>query len=127
MIPVAKGRPRLTTRGGYAHAYTPENTRRAEDTMKKELREMWREEPITEPVELVLTFHLPIPKSTSRKTAKRLDGAAHTKKPDLDNLVKLAVDSMIGIVIKDDAIIWWFQAEKRYSSLPSGIEIKITY
>jgi len=78
------------------------------------------------PVELILRFYMPIPKSLSKKKKELLVGTPHIKKIDIDNLVKSTMDSMIGIVYKDDSIVWKVLTEKFYSK-NSGIEILILY
>ncbi len=40
-----------------------------------------------------ITFVMPMPKSWSKKKAKRLDGQPHTQVPDIDNLLKALLDS----------------------------------
>ena len=50
VIPVAKGRPRLSTRGGYAHAYTPTKTRNAEDEFAMYVRQQYKGEPVAVPL-----------------------------------------------------------------------------
>jgi hypothetical protein len=49
----------------------------------------------------------------------------HNKKPDLDNLCKFILDTMNGLVFKDDSQICAMGAKKIYSSKP-GTLIKIT-
>jgi Holliday junction resolvase RusA-like endonuclease len=41
---------------------------------------------------LDVTFYVPAPKSLSKKERALLDGAPHTQKPDIDNLVKAFLD-----------------------------------
>lgn len=48
----------------------------------------------------------------------------HTKKPDLDNLIKAVKDSLTGIVYRDDGQICLETANKRYADVP-GIRIVI--
>jgi Holliday junction resolvase RusA-like endonuclease len=51
------------------------------------------------PVELVIVFHVPFPKSYSRKKRAELVGHYHDQKPDIDNLVKGFMD----VFKKDEA------------------------
>ena len=83
--PVPKGRARVTTRGGFARAYTPAKTREYEDVVKSAGKEaMNGREPLESPLKLFLLFFMPIPKSASKKAkAEMLSGMMkHTKKPD---------------------------------------------
>ena len=59
------------------------------------------------PVELVLTFLLPIPKSWSKKTREEARGRlVYTKrKNDLSNLIKAIEDALTGIFYEDDGQI----------------------
>lgn len=42
----------------------------------------------------------------------------HTKRPDLDNLIKFVKDCLNGVVYQDDSQVFSIQAEKRYSEDP---------
>ena len=110
--PVPKGRPRFY--GG--HAVTPEKTRRYE----KLIRDSWTHGLIdAEDVIVHMVFVMPIPKSYSKKKQAALVGASHTKKPDLDNLVKAVLDALNGKAFADDSVISSISASKEYGSEPS--------
>lgn len=70
--------------------------------------------PLTGKIKLIAIFFMPTPKSLPRKDR---DGW-HTRKPDLDNLVKLQLDSMNSIVFKDDSQVCAIIAMKGYSEIP---------
>ena len=78
-------------------------------------------------IEVTVKFYLPIPKQTSKKRTKLMDEGkiSHTKKPDLDNLVKLVLDAYNGVLYNDDSQIISLSLSKMYSITP-GIEINIT-
>ena len=67
-----------------------------------------------------------IPKSDSkRKREAKLDGTLRpTKKPDLDNLVKIIADSLNELAYYDDAQIVDVQCRKFYSDRPR-VEVRI--
>ena len=112
-VPIPKGRPRFY--GG--HAVTPEKTRKYE----KLIRDSW-EHGIVEGEYLVIAmaFTMPIPQSYSNKKKKELEGQPHTKKPDLDNLVKAVLDALNdGVAYTDDSKIWRIVARKEYGEEPS--------
>jgi len=71
-------------------------------------------------------FYMPIPKSMSKRD--RVDAnkgfLKHVKKPDVDNLIKLYLDVLSGIVIKDDNSVAIGSAIKVYSCKPR-VEIYI--
>ena len=105
--PVAQGRSRLSSRGGFARAYDPPKSRSwkafvadyAETAMKK----AGIEAPIDGPLLVKVRFAFPLPKSQYRKKAK--PASWHMKRPDLDNLYKGLIDGMEGIVYHRDAEI----------------------
>lgn len=72
------------------------------------------------PLELDVTFYMPIPQSSARK---RLDGSHCFFKPDLDNLIKFIADVGNGILYKDDACIALIKAKKVYDELPRTVFI----
>jgi Holliday junction resolvase RusA-like endonuclease len=116
--PVAKGRPRMTRRG---FAYTPSHTRKyeAHGRLAAQLAMNGRP-PIEGPVRLELLAELPIPISWSAKKRSRaiVGDVLPCSRPDLDNYVKSAQDSINEIVIRDDSQIVEVSARKRYSTTP---------
>lgn len=114
--PVPKARPRLTRKG---HAYTPKATRQYEAVVAEAARAaMDGLEPLTGPVQAVLHFNMPIPKSWSKKAKKEALGEYHVKRPDLDNLVKAVIDGCEGVVYDNDSKIVRITALKSYSDEP---------
>ena len=49
---------------------------------------------------------------------------ALVRKPDLDNIVKAAIDGIKGIILKDDTVVTKLSAEKRFGPEPMTV-IKI--
>ena len=84
------------------------------------------EQPLLGPVEMHLTFYLPIPMSTpSKAKIQMLNGVIlPTKKPDFDNLAYLVTNALKGIAYHDDAQVTDCTIRKRYSDRPRTI-IKI--
>ena len=79
-------------------------------------------EPLNIPVKVRVTFYMQIPKSLGEKRKRILDGTPHSKKPDLDNLIKtLDVLVSAGNVIKDDSLIAEIYAIKVYSLQPRTV------
>ena len=78
------------------------------------------------PVAVKITFKLPAPVLLVNKLSKGKIEAfpPHSKKPDLDNLIKFYLDCMNGIIFFDDAQVYSLYAEKVYA-LESGTEIII--
>lgn len=126
-VPVAKGRPRLTARAGFARAYTPEKTRRFETMVADQARcAVGPIDPYSGPVELEAHFSLPIPKSWSKrdKLAAMEGKLLPQSKPDIDNYLKALADGMNGIVYVDDCQIVGCRMTKRYGDDP-GITVTV--
>ncbi len=120
-VPVGKGRPRFARRGAFVSTYTPEKTAKYENLVKLFASQAMAGLPLMKrPVALLLTIHMPIPESWSKKRKdlahRGLIGA--TVKPDLDNIAKLAADAMNGIVYADDKQIVSATITKQYGTVP---------
>lgn len=119
--PVPKGRPKLTTIGGMARAYTPAKTRNYESLVRLAAEQaMSGAAPLDGALCVELVVHLPVPESWSQKKRQAaLSGAVvPSKKPDLDNVVKAVLDGMNSVAFVDDARIVDLVARKRYSETP---------
>lgn len=122
--PQAKGRPRFTVRGGFASAYTPAETRKYEAQVRRyAIMAMLGRVAGAGPVEVMLELRMPIPPSWSKK--KQIAAAAGqvraTKKPDLDNIAKGALDACNGICWVDDSQIVLLTVKKLYAADPCVI------
>ena len=60
---------------------------------------------------LDILFLIPMPTTWSKKKKEQMNGLPHKQKPDTDNLVKSVKDSLL----KDDSVVWWEKAEKRWA------------
>lgn len=58
--------------------------------------------PPTDPLHLIVSFHMPFPASYPKKKREALAGDYHTLKPDLSNLVKFYEDALNGLLWVDD-------------------------
>lgn len=73
-------------------------------------------EPMTSPVEIALVFHLPRPKSVTRKWP--------SVKPDLDKLIRSTFDGLTtGGLYTDDALVIAVSASKQYATDRIGCQI----
>ena len=114
--PVAKGRPRFTRQG---RTYTPKRTHDYESEVKAMAKAaMGSSEPLETPVSVFVHVTFPVPQSYSKKrTEACLNGfERHTKRPDLDNIVKSITDGMNEVVYKDDCQITSIHATKVYGT-----------
>jgi len=123
--PVAKARPRATRRG---FVYTPAHVRKYEAHGRLAAQfAMNGRPPLTVPVRADITVDLPVPASWS---AKRRDAALRgdirpTSRPDTDNYIKAALDTINAIVVADDSLVVDLVAIKRYAPVPA-LTIMIT-
>ena len=71
---------------------------------------------INGPVACRVTFYLPRPKGHYLKSGLREDAPTHRdKKPDVDKLLRAVLDSLSGVVWKDDSQVISLLGEKRYA------------
>jgi Holliday junction resolvase RusA-like endonuclease len=104
MDPVAKGRPR-STKGG--HMYTPTKTVQAEHRIQEQVGREWAKPPLEGPVSFTLVVYLVRPKNAKNKPYP-------LSRPDGDNYLKLAADSLNRVMWKDDSIIVNALVQKRF-------------
>ncbi len=116
--PVGKARPRVTRWG----AYTPQKTVDYENKIKAAYGGGFYEGYLQ--IDVVAYFK--VPKSVSRK--KRLQMLDReikpAKKPDIDNVLKIVLDSLNKVAYKDDAQVISASIAKYYSDNPR-LEIAI--
>jgi len=118
--PVPKGRPRFSTKGKFPVAYTPEKTKNYEsDVGMMAKAAMGASEPLEGALEAFIYVTFPVPASYSKKrTEACLSGQEkHTKKPDLDNVVKSVIDGMDKIVFENDSQFTSIHATKVYGEV----------
>lgn len=115
--PVGKQRPRFS-RG---RTYTPKKTVDYENLIaSKALSAMCPATPVETPVSIFIWINHAIPASYSKKRKEAcLNGLEFPKKPDLDNVAKLYLDAMNGIVYKDDVQVVKLRVSKRYDIVAS--------
>jgi Holliday junction resolvase RusA-like endonuclease len=118
--PVAKGRPRVSTRHGFVRNITPEKTR----TFERQVADYARLQlgprfvPWTGPVRLNVRFGMPVPASLSKRKRAAMVSTRHTKKPDASNLLKAVEDALNGILWADDGQIADLALVKSYTLEP---------
>lgn len=124
--PQGKGRAKVTTRGRYAHAYTPAKTVAYEDLIKTFFCNNNCQR-LNGVLDLTVKAFYKIPQSFSRK--KRNDALngnlTPQTKPDVDNILKVVCDALNGLAYEDDKQIVHQEIFKFYSDYPRlEIEIK---
>jgi Holliday junction resolvase RusA-like endonuclease len=115
--PVGKQRPRFS-RG---RTYTPKKTVDYESLIaSKALSSMCPAIPVETAVAIFIWINHAIPASYSKKRKEAcLNGLEFPKKPDIDNVAKLYLDAMNGIVYKDDVQVVKLRVSKRYDTIAS--------
>lgn len=132
--PQGKGRPRFMaykdqiTGKTYGKAHTPDKTVAYENLVRVEYERQCGELrfPDDAMLDMRIKAYYSIPKSKSKKIkALMLEGLIRpTKKPDMDNVVKVIADSLNRIAYRDDTQIVDCQCRKFYSDIPR-VEVKI--
>jgi Holliday junction resolvase RusA-like endonuclease len=125
--PVGKGRPRLTTIGGFARAYTPAKTATWEANAAAALNDAWgHRAPLdSTPVRVVVLAVKGRPGSLLRK--KDPEGRIwRTKKPDADNVAKALCDALVaGGVLRDDTLVVRLEVESLYARKDEGPRVEV--
>lgn len=127
-VPVAKGRARISTRGGKVRSFTPAKTASFENRVALVARDtMDGRDPIDGPVALAIDVHLPIAQSWSGKKKKAAENGQifPCSRPDIDNYVKSICDGCNEIVWHDDCQVVCLAATKTYSG-NVGVSVTIT-
>ncbi len=128
-VPAPQGSKSAFVRGGHAVVVEGKGPgrqshaawRQAVATAARDWQEANTQGLIDEPVEVVIDFRLPRPKSTPRKITEP------AKKPDLDKLIRSVLDAVSGVVLADDARVTVITASKAFASefIPPGARIVI--
>ena len=113
---VGKGRPRFTTQGGFAKAYTPKRTKDYEELVLDSFRLTGAEKSL-KAIRLKLYVYKKIAKSTSKKLTKQLVDQEYlcTTKPDIDNIVKVVLDALNGVAYGDDIQVCEMAVIKKFT------------
>ena len=124
--PVAKARARFARRGNFVTTYTPDKTARYENLVKLAAQQaMAGVAPIEGAVSLTMRayFSIPVSWGMKKQRAAALGEIMHTKRPDLDNVVKAIKDGANGVAWKDDSQVVDVHASKRYGTPRVEVEV----
>lgn len=112
-IPVPQPRVKFSSGGGFTKAYTPTSVKQKDGTRKSNgvaefkslvkmcAREAYQGAPLNEPVRIDCCWVFPRGSTKFWKT-KPTPRYPHVVKPDRDNLDKMVLDSLVGIMLADD-------------------------
>ena len=118
---IGKGRPRLNTYTGTV--YTPTKTKDYETLVEQYfLLKYPKFKALEGRLKVSIIAYFEIPKSTKKSDIGEMleNNISPTKKPDIDNIVKVVLDSMNKFAFRDDTQITKLEVEKVY-----GLEEKI--
>jgi Holliday junction resolvase RusA-like endonuclease len=100
-IPVPQARMKHSNRRGFVTTYDP---KAKEKSLIRHILEASRNLNSLDFPRISFLFHMPIPASIPKKQRSLYESGKlkHDKKPDVDNLIKLYLDCLDGIVIQGD-------------------------
>ena len=130
--PRGKSRPRVVRlKNGASTSYTPDKTVAYEELARQRFRQQWPSVelpfPDKTPVGVTITACFGIPKSASKKArASMIDGRiSPTKKPDMDNVVKIVLDALNGFAWHDDAQVVDLSVSKIYTDQEPFVRVEL--
>ena len=123
--PISQGRMRVTTIGGFARLYDPcaKHKSALREQIANYVKDNYPEFKMLEHPRISFIFHMPIPKSIKKRDAVKYNSGLlkHEKKSDCDNLVKLSLDCLDGIVFQGDEKVSLGNCVKLYHREPKTI------
>jgi Holliday junction resolvase RusA-like endonuclease len=114
---IGKGRPRLNSYTG--QVYTPTRTKDYESLVEQYfLIKYPRYKVIEGRAKVSIIAYFEVPKSASKAMKEQMlnNEISPTKKPDIDNVVKIVLDALNTIAFKDDTQITKIEVEKIYAA-----------
>ena len=125
--PMGKQRPRLAKAGKFARAYTPPKTAQWEKDAAIVLRAHWRRPPMEAACMVRVVAYRKRTVYMSAKVRQHLTICA--SKPDVDNIVKIVLDSLVKArVLADDNLVVELVALKRWAEpgQPGRVEVEVS-
>jgi Holliday junction resolvase RusA-like endonuclease len=108
--PVAQGRPRFTTRGGFPRAYDAPRAREWKSVAATLMLAARGRAGVHAPLAMALSVDVCAVFAKPKKPTRTWPG-----RPDLDNIIKAVGDAGNGILWEDDSAICRIYARKRYA------------
>lgn len=128
--PKGQDRPRFSTAGGTVRAYDTDESRNHKTYIKLLASTAMRAKgwrfAETEAIGMNIYIFMGIPKKKSKAFRERVVFGLErpTKKPDIDNIIKIIADALNGVAYADDKQIVYVQAGKHYGVDPR-IEVEV--
>ena len=121
-----KARPRVNTYT--CKAYTPTDTKDYELLVKQYFKIKYpRYVPLENRIHVKIVAQFKIPKTATKKDKALIEEGklSPTKKPDIDNIVKIILDALNKMAFKDDNQITKIEVEKLYTFEDERVYVKI--
>ena len=123
--PRGKERPRMCFKNGRTIAYTPKPTRSYEKRLgsfvsKLMRKKGWKRFEGKIPLKCIIQAFYPIPSATSKSITEKMQSGEILPActPDCDNVLKIILDALNGVVYEDDKQICNVIFSKNYSLVP---------
>lgn len=126
--PIGKGRPRAAKMGSHVRLYTPKRTADWERSSALIMKNQWQSAPLDNICSVSIIAVFPRPKRLLRKKDPE-HRLWHSSKPDIDNVCKSVLDSMVMAgVIRDDTQVVILTARSVYASKSEGpcVEVRLS-
>ena len=104
-VPVM-GKPRMTRADAWKRRPVVLRYWEYKDELKRQARDIG----YTPEYEIDIEFHIPMPKSWSKKKMAKYAGQPHQQKPDIDNMLKGFMDCLLD----EDKKVWRVKAVKKW-------------
>lgn len=118
--PMPSPRPRFRNAGKFVQTYMPTSYTKHKEYIQRQMPKLL----IDKSIKLTILFEMPMLKSWSNPQKQRMIKAYHSKKPDIDNLLKTVLDAANGHLWIDDGQIVEIHSAKRYAET-TKIKIKL--
>ncbi len=124
--PERKERPQFARTSTGVRTFTRGKTKKYEERLKDAGRQAWPFPPMLQPIKLTVTAVFPIAPSWPkwRRVLAAIGKLWHVGRPDIDNVIKIAMDGLNDVVWKDDAQICWLVAKKFYGEV-TGLWLEV--
>lgn len=118
--PVAQGRPRFSSQGGFTRAYDPKKSKDFKEYVKLVAAENRPNKLLEGPLAMKIAVYKPSLKSFSKKKvlAAEKGELRPLTKPDVDNYAKGIKDALKSVIWKDDSQVVELTISKWYSENP---------
>lgn len=123
-IPQGQGRPRFARMGKFVKTYDPKQSRDHKADIRYQV--MYATHTVMDgPLTMILEFFMPRPKSHYNSKGLKTNAPVwHISRPDIDNLIKICLDALKGVLWKDDTQVCNILAQKKYAEF-TGIKITV--